>query len=126
MPDLLETGATWLAGQLKAHASRDVTYRRGAQQVVLKATAGRTEAEATDDEGGVLRIESRDFIVQAADLVLGGTRTLPELGDLIELTDSQGVVHRYELMTLGVEGHWRWSDPYHTLLRIHTKEIDPD
>jgi len=27
------------------------------------------------------------------------------------------------VMSLGNQGHWRWSDPYRTTMRIHTKEV---
>ncbi|MCL6507837.1 MAG: hypothetical protein K6T59_12500 [Bryobacteraceae bacterium] len=83
MPDLLQTGSDWLADQLKTHASRQVVYRRGAQQVAVQATVGRTLLKLDDGFGGV-RMEwtDRDFLIHAADLVLGGTATLPERGGL--------------------------------------------
>ena len=50
MANLLETGASWLANQLKAHASTDVIYVRGIDQVPVKATIGKTEFEFTAPE----------------------------------------------------------------------------
>ena len=41
----------------------------------------------------------------------------PEAGDQI-VTD--GTI--FEVMSLGSQGHWRWSDPHRQALRIHAKE----
>ena len=76
MTDLLQTGSDWLADQLKAHASRSVNYSRGAESIQVDATIGKTEFEIEDDAGVVQRIESRDFLIHAADLQLGGSEAL--------------------------------------------------
>ncbi len=123
MPDLLQTGSDWLADQLKMHASRQVVYRRGTQQVTVQATMGRTLLKLDDGYGGV-RMEwtDRDFLIHAADLVLGGSPTLPERGDLIR--ETQGTTtYIYEVMAPGKEPAWRWSDTFRKVLRIHTKQV---
>ncbi len=123
MPDLLETGSAWLADQLKTHASRQVVYRRGAQQVTVQATVGRTLLKLDDGYGGV-RMEwtDRDFLIHAADLVLGGSPTLPERGD--QIRETQGAkTFIYEVMAPGKEPPWRWSDVFRKLLRIHTRQV---
>jgi len=120
--NLFETGATWLANQLKTHASADVIYVRGVDQIPVKATIGKTEFEIDDGSGVVLRIQSRDFLIHAADLVLGGTEILPVAGDLIR--EVQGAnTFVYEVMAPGNEPHYRYSDPFRKLLRIHTKHV---
>ena len=122
MADLLESGATWLAGQFKAHVSRDVTYQRGVQQIVVKATVGRTEFEQADESGIVTTHQSRDYLIHAADLVLGGGPTLPEPGDrIVEVVGSTTYTH--EVMAIPSGEHYRFSDPYRVLLRIHTKLV---
>ena len=123
MADLLQVGSDWLADQMKSHAGRSVTYRRGGDSVTVTATIGRTEFEL-DDEFGVLRkIESRDFLISAADLVLNSVTVLPERGD--EIDETQGsVTYTYEVMAPGKEPHYRFSDPYRRTLRIHTKQTD--
>ena len=88
MADLLQIGSDWLSDKLQQHASQAVTYQRGADTVPLNATIGRTQFELTGEEGIVERIESRDFLIPAADLVLAGETTLPERGDLIIETDA--------------------------------------
>jgi hypothetical protein len=122
LSNLLQIGASWLADQMKTHASIDVTYERGAEQVPVKATVGKTEFELDDGSGMVVRIQSRDYLIHVSDLVLGGTETLPVAGDLIRETQG-GNTFVYEVMAPGDEPHYRYSDPFRKLLRIHTKHV---
>jgi hypothetical protein len=125
LADLLDKGSAWLEGQRKKHATRDVTYRRGAEQVVVKATIGRTLFEQDDGAGVIVRMQVRDYLIDAADLVLAGDVTLPAKGDRIEEIDG-GKKHTHEVLPLGGEQHWRYSDPYRRTLRIHTKLIETE
>jgi hypothetical protein len=122
MPDVLEKGLAWLDDQRHAHMTRTVVYQRGSDAVEIAATIGRTEFEQVDEHGIVHRVQSRDFLVRAADLTLAGTPTLPKAGDRIrETVGAQTFV--YEVMAPGNEPPWRYSDPYRTALRIHTKHV---
>jgi hypothetical protein len=122
MPDVLEKGLAWLDGQRHAHMTRTVVYQRGADAVEIAATIGRTEFEQVDEHGVVQRLQSRDFLVRAADLVLAGAATLPKAGDRIrETVGAQTFV--YEIMAPGNEPPWRYCDPYRKALRIHTKHV---
>jgi hypothetical protein len=123
MPDLLRAGSDWLAEMLKEHASRSVAYRRGADEVLVQATIGRTLLKLDDGYGGV-RMEwtDRDFLIHAADLVLGDSPTLPERGDVIRETQG-GKVFVYEVMAPGKEPAWRWSDVFRKVLRVHAKQV---
>jgi hypothetical protein len=120
--DLLDKGSAWLEGQRKKHATREVTYRRGMDAVVVKATIGRTLFEQDDGAGVTVRVQVRDYLIDTADLVLAEQATLPAKGDRIEEIDA-GQKHTYEVLPLGGEQHWRYSDPYRRTLRIHTKLI---
>jgi len=120
--DLLQRASAWLDRVRKASLAHTVTYRRGDQSVDVPATVGRTEFEAVDASGSLERVESRDFLILAADLVLGGAAVLPEPGDRIEETQD-AVTCVYEVMAPAREPCWRWSDPYRRTLRIHTKEV---
>jgi len=122
MGDLLEQGATWLDDQRHKHMTRTVVYGRGTDSVEIAATVGRTEFEQVDEHGVVHKIESRDFLVRTADLVLAGERTLPETGDRVCETDGDQTFV-YEVMAPGSEPPFRYSDPYRTALRIHTKHV---
>ena len=122
MSDLLDQGSAWLEGQRKKHATREVTYRRGVDAVVVKATIGRTLFEQDDGAGVTVCMQVRDYLIDTADLVLASEPTLPAKGDRIEEIDA-GQKHTYEVLPLGGEQHWRYSDPYRRTLRIHTKLI---
>ena len=123
MTDILESAGDWLARKMKVHASRPVTYRRGQSSVSLQATIGRTEFEITGEFGVVEKAESRDFLIQAADLSLDGVATQPKRGDQIHETQGN-TTFIYEVMAPGKEPHWRYSDQYRKVLRVHTKQID--
>ncbi|MCA9178645.1 MAG: hypothetical protein KDB14_29490 [Planctomycetales bacterium] len=125
MADLLQTGSNWLQDQRKKHITRTVTYRRGVDSVLAQATVGRTVFEQDDGSGVIVRTEVRDYLIDTADLVLAGQPALPERGDRIEEIES-GKKFTYEVMTLGTEPHWRYSDPYRKTLRVHTKHIDTE
>jgi len=157
MADLLEQGSTWLEAQRKKHATREVTYRRAADSVLvrrsadtnlpsltlpspllfrcagtgegtaesadrLSATVGRTTFEQDDGAGAIVRSQVRDYLIDTADLVLGAAQTLPAKGDRIEEVNG-GQKFTYEVMPMGSEPHWRYSDPYRRTLRIHTKHV---
>jgi hypothetical protein len=107
---------------MKTHASVDVVYERGAEQVPVKATIGKTEFELDDGSGVVVRIQSRDYLIPAADLQLSGSPTLPVAGDRIRETQGDKTFV-YEVMAPGNEPHYRYSDPFRKLLRIHSKHV---
>lgn len=124
MADLLQSGAAWISGRLKTHASKTVTYVRGIDSVSLSATVGTTEFEIETEDGADLeRWQSRDFLIAAADLVLAGKTVLPEKGDQIKETVGTNT-HVYEVMAPGDVPHFRYSDPHRVRLRIHTKQIE--
>ncbi len=122
---MLKAGAEWLVGQRRAHASLTVTYSRGENSVELSAAIGNTPFELDDGHGVITRIESRDFLITAWDLVLDGSETVPQAGDKIrETVGSQGIV--YEAMAPGDEPPYRYSDSHRHSLRIHTKQVDTE
>ncbi len=123
MPDLLREGQAWLANQLHQHVAADVVYRRGAEEVAVRATIGRTLLQLDDGMGGV-RMEwtDRDYLIRAADLALGGSPAQPQRGDQIrETVEAQTLV--YEVLAPGNEPPWRWADPHRQMYRIHAKQI---
>jgi len=115
--DLLRQGSQWLEQQRTAHCSSQVTYRRGETVLVVNATYGRTNYEVEDEYGLRVGAHVTDFLILAEDFTLGE----PIAGDKIV---ADGRV--YEVMSLSGQGHWRWSDPYRTTMRIHTKDIGAD
>ncbi len=127
MADLLDMGARWLEDQRHRHMTKTVTYQRGAEAVDVQATVGRTVFEQADDlaAGGVVRrTESRDFLVRAVDLLLGGQRVLPRAGDRVRETDADtGRVFVYEVSAPGSSSGapvFGYADPCRCTFRIHT------
>ena len=116
MGDLLRDGLTWLEQQRTAHMTSPVIYRRAGQaDAEMRATFGKTDYEIADDYGATIRTHVIDFLILADEL---GHE--PQASDVI-VADGR----KYEVMDLAGEGAWRWSDPYRTTFRIHTKDIGP-
>ena len=116
MADMLQDGLTWLGSQRVAHMSSEVEYRRDPDSLTVNATFGKTDVEIADDFGLTINSQVWDFLIAADEL---GPQ--PEAGDVIAAGG-----RKYEVMNLGGEGCWRWSDPYRRTYRIHTKDIGPD
>jgi hypothetical protein len=122
MGDLLDRGSAFLDDQRHKHMSRTVVYQRGTEAKEVLATIGKTEFEQADDAGLIHRVESRDFLVRAADLDLGAGPILPRAGDQVRETVGTQVFV-YEVNAPGGQPPFRYSDPYRRVLRIHTKHI---
>ncbi|WP_417849410.1 hypothetical protein [Thalassoglobus sp.] len=120
MADLLANAASWLAQQRTKHLTQQIVYRRETLSVTVPATVGKTEFEVDDEFGVVQRIESRDFLILTSDLILDGTVTIPERGDVVEEQAGTQTL-QYEVNAPGKEPCWRYSDLYRQTLRIHTK-----
>lgn len=125
MADLLEQGARWLDEQRHEHLTQTVTYRRGEASVELQATIGRTEHEVENGYGVLQKVETRDFLVRAEDLVLNGSAVLPNRGDRIIESHGEAAL-TYEVMAPGTRSgssHFKYADAYRHSLRIHTKHV---
>jgi len=124
--DMLADGLAWLTGQLETVASQEVTYARGYEAVAVPATLGKKLLKLDDGFGGIrMQWTDMDFLIPAALLVLSGAPTTPQRGDLIYLPVAYDV-ETYEVLAFGNDPPWRWCDPGQTMLRIHTKRIDPN
>ena len=116
MANLLQQGSQWLAGTLKEHAASEVEYRRDAETFAVQAVFGRTDYEVQDESGLTVGGFVCDFLIAAADLPWD-----PEVGDVIAANG-----RKYQVLDLGDEGCWRWTDGHQTMRRIHTKDIGSD
>ena len=106
-----------LASDLNVHASILVAYTQGATTLTdVLATVGRTPFEVMDGEV-MIAYESRDYIIRAADLAVGGTRIIPASGDTI--TEADGKV--YEVSVPKPLNVYESFGPTGTVLKIHTK-----
>jgi len=122
MPNLLETGAAWLADKRHEHLTTSVTYRRGGNSVTLQATIGRSEFASDSAEPIIETWQARDYIIRVIDLVLAGAATTPERGDTIDETQG-AIVYQYEVMAPPGQTPWRYADDFRREFRIHTKHV---
>lgn len=112
-------------GDLEHNYGVPVTYRRGTESVDLTATVGESVVEVADESGFLVREELRDYLIDAADLVLSGVQVEPRKGDRIEET-IDGALHVHEVRAPAQEPVFRHSDRARTRLRVHTKLIDEE
>lgn len=123
MTDVLSDGLSWLGDKMAASAAIIVVYRRGEAAQELPATIGRTIFEQLSASTGLLeRFESRDFVIRATDLVVGGAAILPAPGDRIVET-AGNTTWTYEVMPLGEGPCWRYDDPARVRVRVHAKQV---
>jgi hypothetical protein len=106
---------------------KDVIYRRGEKAVRWRAIPGNSEFSMTDTNGVLTTFESADFIGQADLLVFDEEPTAgpitPERGDRIwRIVRNATLV--YEVLPPNIAPCYKYSDPDHLIIRIHTKIID--
>jgi len=113
MADRLQQGLAWLEQQRTAHCASIVLYRRGETEVAVLAGRGKTDYQVADESGFAIGAHSLDFLILVGDLGLE-----PRAGDRIV---ADGRV--YEVVNLGAEGCFRYSDAWRLTYRIHVKDV---
>lgn len=102
----------------------DVSYSRGGSVLAdsIQAIKGirATEMPTYEFTIGLL---ADDFIVKNSDLISFGIGE-PLRKDIIEWTDYQGVLRRFEVNLPGDQRQYDYLDQLQILVRIHTKEIN--
>jgi hypothetical protein len=122
---MLAQAASWLSGVRKANMTTVVTYTRPgtpAANVPVSATIGATTFQIENEYSVLVQFTSRDFLITASDLVLGGAVVQPKPGDCITEAAASGTIV-YQVLAPGKEPCWRWSDPYRNTIRVHTKQV---
>ena len=119
---MFHRGLQYLTQALREHASIAIVYRRRESSVELRAVVGRTDWAAEETEGPVIAWEGRDYLIEAADLVLDGEVTTPKRGDLIEEVRDEATLTYAVLAPPGADV-WRYSDPQRVRIRVHTKQV---
>ena len=113
MTDLLRQRAAFLESQRDSHCTSPVDYKKlGGVTKTVNATMGKTGFETTDESGFEIGGTIVDFLILSAALEFE-----PSQGDII--VDSG---RKYEVINIGPDGSWRWSEPGITY-RIHTTDI---
>ena len=109
---MIESGIGFLREAQAEYLALGAVYRRAdGTGICLKAVPGKTVFRSTNDYGQWTRIETRDFIIGKDYL-----SEPPVKGDMIVFRDRE-----YEVLAPGDEPVWKWSDPFCTAYRVHTK-----
>jgi hypothetical protein len=118
-----------LASRLQSRAGVSVVYTReagqpGERSVTLVAIPGGERQPVTEPQGRGGRVDrlDRDYLIVAADLVLGGTLVTPESGDRVTET-IDGTACVFELLATPGEPCWRYTDATRQMIRVHTKPV---
>lgn len=119
MPDMIRSGAAYLASALKKSASTSVTMTRGTESRSVLAVVGKSTFESVDQNGVTESWESRDFIVYATDLPFGE----PQRHDRIAETVG-GIVRVYQVSAPRGVPLFHYSDAFQSAVRIHTTRVD--
>ncbi len=105
--------AEFLESKRDSFCASPVEYRQlGGVTKTINATMGKSDFETTDDSGLKISGSVVDFLILSNALGFE-----PKSGDII--VDSG---RKYEVLDLGSDGPWRWSEPGITY-RIHTMNI---
>jgi len=119
----LGNAASFLAQQLTGSASVKITYSRGAQSVVIQAIPGSSRLQVGTPATGLRIVRTdKDYLFKAALLVLGGSVTQPQRGDVASEVTADGVTRQYQVLPYAdKEPMYRYSDPERTIIRVHFK-----
>ena len=121
--NMLKRGADRLNARRHETMTETVTYERGAQSVEIKATAMTPKPEETRPSDQHAIDERRlDWIVQVADLELGGSLVKPQTGDEI-VHDDGTTARRYRVGPDGTEDAWRYTNAHAFAYRVHSTRI---
>ena len=119
MSDLMQIGLDMLHGVRRASMSTDAVYSRGGVSVTVPAATGSYQYEVATPAGTLIAAHVLDFVVTAADLLLGDAVVEPMLGDRIVIRGQT-----YEVLDITPGECWRWNGPPGAAYRIHTKEVE--
>ena len=112
--NMISKGIQWLADKQVTHASVKLKYCHGDRKFKMNGWLGYTKVETTDEAGFRFTSHVTDFLVRSKDLPV-----TPTLGDEIFMNG-----FRYEVLELSDDaGCWCWSDPFHTIYRIHVRNL---
>lgn len=123
-----EDGLATVATNLKAWAGRSVTYKRGVYNATLTVSLGMKKLLVEGDSGGSrIIVSDRDYLIEAADLILNSVATLPEKGDQItDANDPDGQTRTWEVLSPDQnEEPWQWADAQRSMLIVHCKMVRP-
>lgn len=92
-----------------------IEYRRGADQITLTALVGSSQFDVVDSEAGVVRVETRDYLIQPNNLTFGRGIVLPRRGD--EITEGGAT---YRVTEQSGTPAYSFDDETRQLMKVHT------
>jgi hypothetical protein len=127
MPNIIESGAIWLGGQLTnlLIAGKECVYRRGADVIDINLVPRRHDP--TTDRNALtsdreIAARTSDWIGVASDFVLGDVLITPQPGDEIDWTDVDGEPRTSVVVPMVGEHCFRFHDPSKKLFRIFSAD----
>jgi hypothetical protein len=122
MSNLLDRGMAALIRRQKQGGGRSVIYTRSGQTpITITAWLGVDDAtRVTEDPAASLAWNERDYLIAVADLVIGGSLSVPAKGDTLTET-IDGIPVTWGLSTSTSEHAWRYSDQTRQVFRVHCK-----
>lgn len=123
MSSMFKTAAQWLQRKRSNNAAVAIGYIRNAVTYSFNAWIGRTRYEDVDENGMVIRSETRDYFVKIADFSAAGLNE-PVVGDIITETINEEYMQFEVCQVLG-QPHYN-KDPQHLYMRIHTNRISEE
>ena len=87
------------------------------------AWVGRTVYRSNIEGNASVEYGDRDYLIPAEALILGGVQVEPVRGNIFTET-LEGVSETYKIISPeDGDPAWRWSDPQHTIYRVHCKQV---
>ena len=100
----------------------DVTFVYGSSEITVTAEAVLHDYEVQDAHGVFETIRSRDYVISAAALVIGGEPITPRAGNKVKEAIN-GSTEIFQVMPLGDRPAAEHTDTSGTSWLIHTKHI---
>lgn len=119
MTSIFQRGAEFLSQKRHADASVAITYKRGSDQVEISATPGRADDDLSEVSEFTIDADRVDWIIRRADLVLDGSETDPQEGDIVELVNGSKT-QSYTVRRDQLGEVYRFCDEFRVDLRFHT------
>lgn len=125
MPNLLQRGASFLGTRLKEAAGREVTYKRGPQEMTATGWPAKIDYEVTDDETGIpQKVSFYDWTFTTEDLAFDGDDTIFAARPGDQITETlNGEELTYEASSPGKRPVAESADSAGVLTMIHTKIV---
>lgn len=117
---------SWLTDTLVTTEGLSATYRRGVTSAAVTVIKDGLEYDRDTfaDEGLTLRVKRASVLIKRS--TFPGAMVMPEAGDMIDITGMQSGVSgtdRYEVLSIGGEPVWRFTDGTEHLMRINVSYL---